>query len=213
MIAVSDTGSGMDAETRRRIFEPLFTTKGPQKGTGLGLATVDGIVRQSGGHVWVYSEVGKGTTFKIYLPTVADGETSVAAPGREPVRGGSETILLVEDEREVRAIARESLEAQGYTVLEAGNAEEALALSEGHAAPIGLLITDVVMPGMNGVAMAGLITETRETTRVLYISGYTDLPILRHDLLDPGKAFLQKPFTGDMLTRKAREVLDAAVAA
>jgi PAS domain S-box-containing protein len=213
MIAISDTGCGMNVETQRRIFEPFFTTKGPDMGTGLGLATCDGIIKQSGGHIWLYSEVGKGTTFKIYLPAVVETAGAVPAAGSEPVAGGSETILLVEDEREVRAIARESLEAQGYTVLEAGNADEALALSEADATPIDLIVTDVVMPGMNGVTMAALIAEARTDVRMLYISGYTDLAILRHDLLEPGKAFLQKPFTADMLTRKVREVLDAAVPA
>jgi PAS domain S-box-containing protein len=208
MIAVSDTGCGMDAETQRRIFEPFFTTKGPDKGTGLGLATVHGIVEQSGGHIWVYSELGEGTTFKIYLPAAAD-EMSATGPTAVPsAPKGSETILLVEDEPEVRAVARESLLVYGYTVLEAGHPDEALAVALRHQAPIDLLVTDVIMPGMNGVTMADLMARERQHTRVLYISGYTDLAVLRHNLLRPGKAFLQKPFTAEILARKVREVLD-----
>jgi CheY-like chemotaxis protein len=213
MIAVSDTGCGMDPDTQRHIFEPFFTTKGADKGTGLGLATVDGIVKQSGGHVWVYSEVGQGTTFKVYFPAVADASLPASAAAAPPVPPGRETILLAEDEPDVRAVAAEGLRVCGYTVLEAGGAEEAIELCRSHAGRIDLLVTDVVMPGMNGVAVARRVTGERPDARVLYISGYTDLAILRRELLSPGKAFLQKPFTGDALARKVRDILDTDRAA
>jgi CheY-like chemotaxis protein len=216
MLAVSDTGCGMDAATQRRIFEPFFTTKGPDKGTGLGLATVDGIVKQSGGQLWVYSEVGKGTTFKIYLPAAPEvvmAATTAGAADASPAPGGRETLLLVEDEPAVRTVAADGLRAHGYTVLEAAGPDQALAMVQTHRATIALLVTDVVMPGMNGVAMAALAMGLRPQMRVLYISGYTDRAILRHDLLGPGKAFLQKPFSADALARKVREVLDDTTSA
>jgi CheY-like chemotaxis protein len=211
MLAVSDTGCGMDSETQRRIFEPFFTTKGKDKGTGLGLATVEGIVKQSGGHIWVYSEVGKGTTFKVYLPVVAEVVTRTTPSAGIPAPRGHETILLVEDESEVRAVASRGLRASGYTVLEAARPADAVELARTVADTIDLLVTDMVMPGMTGVAVAEAVTRLRPGTRVLYISGYTDLAILRHDLLQPGKAFLQKPFTGDTLARKVRQVLDVTL--
>ena len=208
MLAVSDTGAGMDRAVQARIFEPFFTTKEPGKGTGLGLATVYGIVTQSGGHVRVYSELGLGTTFRIYLPwTNAPPElTSVSALPALP--RGTETVLLVEDEHEVRAIAREVLEELGYTVLEAAVPADALLIAERHAGIIGLLLTDVVMPGMSGRALASKIAGARPETKVLFMSGYTDDAIVRHGVLEPGTSFLEKPFTPLAFALKVREALD-----
>jgi PAS domain S-box-containing protein len=213
LIAVSDTGCGMDAETQRRIFEPFFTTKGPDKGTGLGLATVDGVVQQSGGHLWVYSEVGKGTTFKVYLPAIASAVAATAVAAAAPPPVGRETILVVEDDADVRAVAVQGLRDHGYTVLEAAGPDQALAIVRAHPATIGLLVSDVVMPGMDGVAMMRQATALRPAMRALYMSGYTDRAILRQELLGPGTAFLQKPFTADTLARKVREVLDGGASA
>jgi PAS domain S-box-containing protein len=210
MLAVSDTGCGMDAETQSHIFEPFFTTKEQGKGTGLGLAMVYGIVKQSGGYIWVYSEVGRGTTFKIYLPLVGESP----APERQ-IRGfqkhvgGAETVLLVEDETPVRAFVRGILESAGYTVLEAPNGEEALEISRKHNERIHLLVTDVVMPRMSGPELAQQLAPLRREMRVLYMSGYADDAIVHHGVSDSSAAFLQKPFTPDSLTRKIREVLDA----
>jgi len=208
MLAVSDTGIGMDHALQARIFEPFFTTKGPGKGTGLGLATVYGIVKQSGGHVRVYSEPGRGTVFKIYLPrTDAPTElAAAAAPGAVP--GGTETVLLVEDEHEVRGLAVEVLEGLGYTVLEAAGPGDATLIAERHAGLIDLLLTDVVMPGMGGRALASRVTAARPETKVLFMSGYTDDAIVRHGVLEPGMSFLEKPFTSQALALKVREVLD-----
>jgi PAS domain S-box-containing protein len=214
MLSVSDTGTGMDAHTLAHIFEPFFTTKEKGKGTGLGLATVYGVIKQSGGNVWVYSELGMGTTFKIYLPRVGaltDIAQPVALPASQPQ--GSETILLVEDEEGIRSMVRGILQAHGYTVLEAGHPQAALEISRKFEGPIHLLFTDVVMPQMSGREVAEKISAARPSTKILYMSGYTDNAIAHHGVLEPGVPFLQKPFTPHALTQKVREVLDAVPAA
>jgi two-component system cell cycle sensor histidine kinase/response regulator CckA len=209
-IRVQDTGCGMDEETRSRIFEPFFTTKEKGKGTGLGLATVYGIVKQSGGYIWVSSEPGQGTTFRIHLPRV--NESKVQAEHSEletSVRRGTETILIVEDEDGVRALCHEILLAQGYQVLEAGDGEAAFTVLRQHPGPIHLLLTDVVMPRMSGREVAEKLGMLFPGLKVLYMSGYTNDAAVLKGLLDSGVAFLQKPFTRDSLARKVREVLDA----
>jgi nitrogen-specific signal transduction histidine kinase len=209
MLAVSDTGTGMDEETRSRIFEPFFTTKEMGKGTGLGLSTVYGIVKQSEGYIWVYSEAGQGTTFKVYLPRVdesADESQKMAALGSGD--RGTETILLVEDEDGVRALVKQVLSRQGYTVIETRHGREALQECERHSGPIPLLLTDVVLPQMSGRELAERLKALRPDIKVLYMSGYTDDAILRHGVIDQETAFLQKPFTTSVLARKVREVLD-----
>src|SRR3989454_9914411 len=200
----------MDAQTKSHIFEPFFTTKEKGKGTGLGLATVYGIVNQSDGYIWVYSEPGHGTSFKIYLPPVPDAPGPVR-PAFEPSASarGSETVLAVEDDEMVRALIRRMLETRGYTVLLASHGDEALRLLARHPACIDLLMTDVVMPGMSGRDLADRVAELRAGIKVLYLSGYTDDAIVRHGVLEPGIAFLQKPFSADALARKVREVLDS----
>jgi len=209
MIAVTDTGMGMDNETQTHMFEPFFTTKEKGKGTGLGLATVYGIVKQSEGYIWVYSEPGKGTTFKIYLPRMEGGVQAADAERVPPsILKGEETVLVVEDEGMLRELACEFLRKSGYMVLEAGNGSKAVEISRGHRGPIHLLMTDAVMPGMSGRELAQRLHEERPETKVLYVSGYTDDSVLRNGLLQPGTAFLQKPFTRDSLARKVREVLD-----
>jgi len=207
MIAVSDTGAGMSGETLAHMFEPFFTTKERGKGTGLGLAMVYGIVKQSGGSVWVYSEVGKGTTFKIYLPVVEEGAAVEPTPAEPVSLTGSETVLLVEDDKSVRALSRSILERFGYTVLEAGSGQEGLDVARQYPLPIHLVLTDVVMPGMGGTDLASQLETLRPGVRVLYMSGYTDDAIFRHGLLEKGRAFLQKPFTPEALARKVREAL------
>jgi PAS domain S-box-containing protein len=212
MLAISDTGAGMDSETQSHIFEPFFTTKGP-KGTGLGLSTVYGIIKQSGGYIWVYSESGKGTTFKIYLPRVAEAMES-AAQIAEPaeagaIEPGTETILLVEDETNLRYLARQFLEKQGYRVVEAADGPIAIQIAVAHEGIIHLLLTDVIMPGMNGRELAQRISEIRPNVKVLYMSGYTENVIGRNGTLDAGVRLLQKPFTLRDLKSKVREVLDS----
>ena len=209
MLAVSDTGVGMDAQTKARIFEPFFTTKEKGKGTGLGLSTVYGIVKQSGGYVWVYSEPGHGTTFKLYLPRV-DAPAEPQAPPRETATlTGTETILLAEDDEILRPLTKGLLAKLGYTVLDAESAEQALAVAGARQGPIHLLVADVVMPGASGRELARRLAQSRPETRVLYVSGYTDDAIVHHGMLEPGLKFLQKPFTPAALARKVREVLDA----
>jgi PAS domain S-box-containing protein len=208
LLAFSDTGMGMDAETQVRIFDPFFTTKEMGKGTGLGLAMVYGIVKQSGGYIWVYSEVGKGATFKIYLPRTEE-TIDESGPGRDALKAqeGTETLLLVEDEDAVRALVRNVLREKGYRILEASRGEEALELAEQFGGPIDLLVTDVVMPQMNGRELARRLTTLLPRIKVLYISGYADNAVWYQGGLDSGGAFLQKPFSPEALARKVREVL------
>src|SRR5579863_8556513 len=212
MIAISDTGAGMDTETQQHIFEPFFTTKGP-KGTGLGLSTVYGIIKQSGGYIWVYSEMGRGTTFKVYLPRVAETVASpahIAAPAESATtEPGTETILVVEDEANLRYLVRQFLEKQGYRVIEAADGAVAMQIAVAHDAVIHLLLTDVIMPGMNGRELAQRVLEIRPNVKVLYMSGYTENVIGRNGTLDVGIRLLQKPFTLRDLRNKVREVLDS----
>jgi two-component system cell cycle sensor histidine kinase/response regulator CckA len=212
MLAVSDTGIGMDKETQTRIFEPFFTTKEVGKGTGLGLSTVFGIVRQSGGSIWVYSEVGGGTTFKVFLPRALSEEARPMPVFVEPTTlRGTETILLVEDQDEVRRVAQEILIRHGYHVIAAQNAGEALLSCERHPRTIHLLLTDVVMPQMSGRELAVRLETIRPDMKVLYMSGYTDNAVVHHGILDSGIAYVQKPLVPDMLARRVREVLDSGV--
>jgi two-component system cell cycle sensor histidine kinase/response regulator CckA len=206
-LSVSDTGIGMDEATRARLFEPFFTTKEKGRGTGLGLATVYGIVKQSAGSIWVYSEPGHGTVFKIYLPRVHEGPVA-AQPAVPPEVRGSETVVVAEDAEGVRAVVQTVLRRNGYTVLPAPDGQTALDLVATHPEPIHLLITDVIMPGMSGRQLADRLREIRPGLKVLFVSGYTDDAIIRHGMLEPGIAFLQKPFTPESLSRKVREVLD-----
>ena len=207
MLSVSDTGMGMDRETQSRIFEPFFTTKEKGKGTGLGLSTVYGIVKQSGGYVMVQSELGRGTTFHIYLPLTEDAAEQHAVAVPDFPSGGSETILLVEDEESVRQLVRDTLVAKGYHVIEGENGESGVAAATRHKGKIDLVITDVVMPGMGGREMIKHLAKVRPGARVLYLSGYTEDAIISDGSIESGTAFLQKPFTLQNLSRKVREVL------
>jgi PAS domain S-box-containing protein len=210
MLAVSDTGVGMTPEIKEKVFEPFFTTKKKGEGTGLGLSTVYGIVKQSSGNIWVYSEPGKGTTFKIYLPCVDEPLDEIRKEGvvREGLPRGSETILVVEDEEVVRKLTVRILQEQGYRVLEGGQGTDAFPIADEHEGQIHLLLTDVVMPKMSGKELAGRIASLRPGIKVLYMSGYTDNAIAHHGIFDKGINFIQKPFTVDGLVRKVREVLD-----
>ncbi len=212
LLALSDTGHGMDPETQTHIFEPFFTTKGT-RGTGLGLSTVYGIVKQSGGYVYVFSEPESGTTFKIYLPCAKEeSETTTAAKPRSAVLQPQAvgTVLLVEDEANLRRLSLESLQRQGYAVLEAQDGPAALQLAMNHTAVIHLLLTDVVMPGMNGRELARRIALIRPDTKILFMSGYTENVIDRNGTIDPGVELLQKPFSMSELISKVREVLGVA---
>jgi PAS domain S-box-containing protein len=211
LISVADTGCGMDRETLKHIFEPFFTTKERGKGTGLGLATVYGAITQSEGRIWAYSEPGRGTTFRIYLPrlTRSGHPESVVAPSESSIRG-SETVLVVEDENTVRLIAVGNLRKAGYRVLEARDGEEALQVAAAHDGPIHLVLTDVIMPGIHGPTLVKRLQEGRPEVRALYMSGHADDALLHHGVIDGSLAFLEKPFTRRELTRKVREVLDTA---
>ena len=209
MVAVSDNGCGMDKETQSHLFEPFFTTKEKGKGSGLGLSTVYGIIKQSGGNIWVYSEPDQGTTFKIYLTRV-EKTAKVYKPKTRPsmAPGGTETILLVEDEEAVRTMVSKILRNKGYMVLEAAHSKEAFEISERHEGPIHLMVTDVIMPQMSGRELAERLAPSLPEMKVLYMSGYPDNTIVQHGVLEPGTAFLQKPFTLNALELKVREVLD-----
>jgi CheY-like chemotaxis protein len=208
MLSIEDNGHGMDKETQSRIFEPFFTTKEKGKGTGLGLSTVYGIIKQSGGYVLAQSEVGRGTTFSIYLPRVDEpADNAGVTPASQSAAGGSETVLLVEDEESVRQLVRETLEAKGYRVLEADHGAAALQIASDHNGPIDMLITDVVMPGMSGRELSEQLLASDPDIKILYLSGYTEDAVVHQGVLEPGTSFLQKPFTLQALARKVREVL------
>jgi two-component system cell cycle sensor histidine kinase/response regulator CckA len=213
MLAISDTGVGIPPDQLQRIFEPFYTTKPRGTGTGLGLATVLGLVKQHGGHIWVYSEVNKGTTFKIYIPRYKGArDVSASLPQRPSVLNGAETLLVVEDEELVRQLAVAALKEHGYNVIEAPSAEAALEYIERDPRQIHLVVTDVIMPGMSGKQIAAAVTKVRPQTRVLYTSGYTDNVVVHHGILDDGIHFLQKPYTPVILAAKVREVLDTSAA-
>jgi two-component system, cell cycle sensor histidine kinase and response regulator CckA len=209
LLAVSDTGAGMDPATQARLFEPFFTTKASGKGTGLGLSTVFGIVKQSGGSVEVYSEPGRGTSVKVYLPRIDQAATLDDPSKKKKATRGSETILLVEDDEMVRTLVRETLLREGYKILDAPGPLEAKKMSEQFKAQIQLMITDVVMPKISGRDLAEQLSKRRPDMKVLYMSGYTDNAVLNSGILEKEVAFIQKPFTPLALTEKVREVLEA----
>ena len=210
MMAISDNGIGMEEDTKTHLFEPFYTTKERGKGTGLGLATVYGVVKQSNGFIWVYSEPGKGTTFKTYFPEKEGADIKSATAHRtESGFRGTETILIVEDETAVRTLACRILEDRGYTVLKARESSEALRLAKEYSGEIQMVITDVVMPGLSGPRLVSGFEAERPGIKALYISGYTDNAIVHHGILDSNVAFLQKPFTVEGLARKVRDVLDS----
>jgi two-component system cell cycle sensor histidine kinase/response regulator CckA len=209
LLAVTDTGVGIPPEIQTRLFEPFFTTKPRGEGTGLGLSTVYGIVKQSGGYIWVYSEPGAGSTFKVYLPRVDAALTASETPRTANSASGSETILFVEDEREVRSLVEKLLRLQGYKVLSAADPAAALAHARGHSGVVDLLITDVMLPGLSGRDLAQQIQKLKPEIPILFISGYSDDAVVRHGNLDAGTHFLQKPFTPLQLGKKIREILDA----
>jgi CheY-like chemotaxis protein len=209
VLAVTDTGSGMDEETRSRLFEPFYTTKGPGKGTGLGLSTVYGIVKQSKGHIWVYSELGNGTTLRVYLPK-ADHTVGVedATAEAKPASRGDETILFVEDDQAVRSAGAEALRRQGYNVIVAEDGQTALEMMERERTDLDLLVTDVVMPRLGGRILAARIRELAPDTKILFTSGYSREAVVTHGILASNSSFLQKPYSPGQLGRKVREVLD-----
>jgi CheY-like chemotaxis protein len=206
MLAVSDMGVGMDEETQARIFEPFFTTKEEGKGTGLGLSIVYGIVKQSGGNIWAYSERGYGTTFKVYLPQLETASQRIESVAKTAAPGGTETILLVEDDDVVRGLVRQVLQELGYKVVETARCEDAVRLCSEHS--IDLLLTDVVMPQRSGKEVADRLSELVPGLKVLFMSGYTDEAIVHHGVLDSNVEFIQKPFTAAGLAKRVREVLD-----
>jgi len=211
-LTVTDTGTGMDSETQARIFEPFFTTKSPDKGTGLGLATVYGIVKQSDGEIWVYSEPNRGTSFKLFFPRLDETSARDKTPQHAPAVGGAETILLVEDEEPIRKVAQRILEKSGYRVLAAANGREALEVARTHKGTIHMIVSDLIMPELKGPEMVALVRKERPEIGVLYLSGYTDATVSREGLMEAGANFLQKPFAVDVFARRVREVLDASQA-
>jgi CheY-like chemotaxis protein len=213
LLALSDTGVGMPPAVKAHIFDPLFTTKGPGKGTGLGLTIVKSIVNQYGGHIEVYSEVGRGSSFKIYLPQAEEAMfPSKSNPQLRTIPRGTETVLLVEDEDSVRSLAKHVLELSGYQVLDAGDGEAALQLADAYSGPIHLLVTDVVMPQLGGRLLADRLVQRKPQLKLLFLSGYTNEAVVRHGVLESEYAFLQKPFTTAALAQKVRDVLDQPAA-
>jgi CheY-like chemotaxis protein/two-component sensor histidine kinase len=209
MLAVTDTGCGMDEDTKARIFEPFFTTKPAGRGTGLGLSTVYGIVKQHGGNIWLYSEPGKGTTFKVYMPAVGGAAEAAVAAAPAAIQGkGLETILVAEDDEPLLRLAHRALATLGYTVLQADRAATAIDIARRHKGPIDLLLTDVVMPDMNGRKLAETLRAARPGLRVLFMSGYPDGAITHNGMLEKGVAYVAKPFTTEAIARKVREMLD-----